>query len=180
LIEQTSLTPTSGTSTSGTSTSGTSTSGTSTSGTSTSGTTKQKTYMYGTPEERAARKAKGDAALKAMQERYIMSAFRAGYFEYIDDGEFNLNCGKDTSDFAYRELIDGKKIKINLKKYDRYRNRQDRKPDAPLPGLYTSRDYKNAEKPDNRNRPSILTMLNPFKERNGCIYTKEDKSGVKK
>jgi len=155
------------------------TTGTTTSGT-TSGTTKPKKYMFSTPEQRAEREARGKAALKAMQERYIMSAFRAGYFEYIDDGEFNLNCGKDTSDFAYREIVDGSKVKINLKKYDRYRKRQDRKPDAPLPGLYTSRDYRNAEKPHNTNKPSILSLLNPFKERDGCIYTKEDKSGVKK
>jgi hypothetical protein len=64
--------------------------------------------------------------------------------------------------------------------YGKYLAKLDKKPDVTLPGLYTSKDTKNAEKSSNVDGPSVLSKLNPFKAANGCIYSDEDKSGVKK
>jgi hypothetical protein len=157
--------------------------------------------MYGTPEQRAAAKAKREGQRKINFDNFVMGAYQrankiSGLVEIVNDAELKSGCSladKEEADYlngssydmpkiVYRELKDGKKVKINIKKYQRYIEQHKNDEDIPTPGLYTPRDTKNAEKTTGGPSffDSLNNTLNPFKERNGCIYSDEDKSGVKK
>ena len=150
--------------------------------------------MFGTPEQRAAAKAKRQGQRKINFDNFIKGAYNKGFVETVDDGKFKSSCDitnneemsyLDNSSYkmpeiVYRELKDGRKVKINLKKYQRYIEQHKNDKDVPLDGLYTSKDIKNSDKSDTVDGPSFLSSINPFKEVSGCIYTDEDKSGVKK
>jgi hypothetical protein len=153
--------------------------------------------MYGTPEQRAAAKAKREGQRKINFDNFVMGAYQrankiSGLVEIVNDAELKSGCSladKEEADYlngnsydmpkiVFRELKDGRKVKINIKKYQRYIEQHKNDKDVPLPGLYTPADTRNAEK--TIGGPSFFDSLNPFKEKNGCIYSDEDKSGVKK
>lgn len=155
--------------------------------------------MYGTAEQRTAAKVKREENRKKSFDRFVIGAYQrankiSGLIEPVNDNEFKLGCtlaDKEEADYIngstydlpkiiYRELNDGRKIKINIKKYQRYIEQHKNDKDVPLDGLYTSKDLKNSGKSDAVDGPSFLDRINPFKERAGCIYSDEDKSGVKK
>jgi hypothetical protein len=118
----------------------------------------------------------------------------SGLVEPVNDAQLKSGCSsadKEESDYlngisneypkiVYRELKDGRKVKIDIKKYQRYIEQHKNDKDVPLDGLNTAKDLKRAEKSNAVDGPSFLSKLNPFKEKNGCIYSDEDKSGVKK
>jgi hypothetical protein len=158
-----------------------------------------KKSMYGTPEQRAAAKIKREGQRKINFDNFVMGAYHrankiSGLIEIVSDDELKSGCtlaDKEEADYIngssndypkiiYRELKDGRKVKINIKKYQRYIEQHKNDKDVPLDGLNTAKDLKNAEKSGTVDGPSFLSNLNPFKERNGCIYSDEDKSGVKK
>ena len=159
-----------------------------------------KKSIYGsTPEQRVAAKKKREGQRKINFDNFVMGAYQrankiSGLIEVISDDELKSGCtlaDKEEADYIkgnsndypkiiYRELKDGRKLKINIKKYQRYIEQHKNDKDVPLDGLNTAKDLKNAEKSNAVDGPSFFDKINPFKERNGCIYSDEDKSGVKK
>lgn len=105
--------------------------------------------MYGTPEQRAAAKAKREANRKISFDRFVKGAFYKNYYEEISDEEYNTGCeitpnpelayldgtSMELPEFVYREQQDGSKIKINLRKYQKYVKNQSKKDDVGLDGL---------------------------------------------
>ena len=155
--------------------------------------------MYGTPEQRAAARDKRKNNRKLSFDRFVIGAYQrankiSGLIEPVSDEELKSGCtlsDKEEADYIdgisndlpkifYRELKVGRKVKINIKKYQRYIEQHKNDKDVPLDGLYTSKDIKNSDKSDTVDGPSFFSSINPFKEVSGCIYTDEDKSGVKK
>ena len=155
--------------------------------------------MYGTAEQRTAAKLKREGQRKINFDNFVIGAYQradkiSGLIEPVSDDELKSGCtlaDKEEADYLngstndypkiiYRELKDGRKVKINIKKYQRYIAQHKNDKDVPLDGLYTSKDIKNSNKSNTVDGPSFLSSINPFKEVSGCIYTDEDKSGVKK
>jgi len=111
-------------------------------------TTQQKS-MFGTPEQRAAAKAKREAQRKKNYENFIKGAYIKNFVEVVDDEEFKSSCNTtmaqeadyldgtsfEMPDIIYRELEDGTKLKINLKKYQKYIKNQDKQDDVALDGM---------------------------------------------
>lgn len=105
--------------------------------------------MFGTPEQRAAAKAKREAQRKINFDRFIKGAFYKNFYEEIDNEEYNSGCqvtpnpelayldgtSMDLPEYVYREQQDGSKIKINLRKYQKYIKNQSKQDDAGLDGL---------------------------------------------
>ena len=105
--------------------------------------------MFGTPEERAAAKAKREENRKIAFDRFVKGAFYKNFYEEISDEENNSGCqitpnpevayldgtSMNLPEFIYREQQDGSKIKINLKKYQKYIKNQSKQDDAGLDGL---------------------------------------------
>jgi hypothetical protein len=105
--------------------------------------------MFGTPEERAAAKAKREENRKIAFDRFVKGAFYKNFYEEISDEEYNSGCqitpnpevayldgtSMNLPEFIYREQQDGSKIKINLKKYQKYIKNQSKQDDAGLDGL---------------------------------------------
>ena len=105
--------------------------------------------MYGTPEQRAAAKAKREAQRKINFDRFVKGAFYKNLYEEISDEEYNSACqmnpnpevdyldgtSMDLPEYVYREQQDGSKIKINLRKYQKYIKNQSKQDDAGLDGL---------------------------------------------
>jgi hypothetical protein len=152
--------------------------------------------MYGTPEQRAAAKAKREGQRKINFDNFVKGAYIQsnkvkGLVEPVNDAELKSGCSladKEEADYlngssydmpeiVFRELKDGKKIKINIKKYQKYIKSQSKLDDVPRYDLYKPSDHP---KSDFISGPGFFDSLNPFKERPGCIYSDEDKSGVKK
>lgn len=102
--------------------------------------------QFGTPEQRAAAKAKREAQRKINYENFIKGAYIKGFIEQVDDAEFKSSCeltmnqeadyldgtSFEMPDIIYRELEDGTKLKINLKKYQKYIKTQNKKPEVGL------------------------------------------------
>jgi hypothetical protein len=82
-----------------------------------------KKSMYGSPEERAAAKAKKMATRKANEDNMIKGAIMANLYKPIGDNEYNAglndaeNNALEFKDIAYSMLPDGTPVKVNLKKY---------------------------------------------------------------
>jgi len=125
-------------------------SSTTTSATTTTTTTPPtKKPMYGTPEQRAAAKAKREGQRKINFDRFVKGAFYKNYYEEISDEEYNSGCqidpnpefayldgtSMDLPEFVYREQQNGSKIKINLRKYQKYIKNQSKLDDVPVDGL---------------------------------------------
>ena len=105
--------------------------------------------MYGTPEQRAAAKAKREANRKISFDRFVKGAFYKNLYEEIDDEEYNSGCqvspnpemayldgtSMELPEYVYREQQDGSKIKINLRKYQKYIKNQSKKDDVAVDGL---------------------------------------------
>ena len=161
--------------------------------------TGRKPMYYGTAEQRVAAKKKREGQRKINFDNFIMGAYQrankvSGLVEPVNDAQLKSGCSsadKEEADYlngisneypkiVYRELKDGRKVKINIKKYQRYIEQHKNDKDVPLDGLNTAKDLRNADKSGAVDGPSFLSSINPFKERAGCIYTDEDKSGVKK
>lgn len=158
--------------------------------------------MYGTPEQRATALQKRKDNRQKIFDDFLKNAYIKNFYDVVDDSEYVKGCtdpkadetpyiegtSPNTPDYVYRELKDGKKIKINLKKFKKeIKNQNNQDWDDYVDnvysgGLYTSKDLKKIEKSGGVEKPSFyfLRSLNPFKEKDGCIYTGEDKSGVKK
>lgn len=81
--------------------------------------------------------------------------------------------------FQRKDLI-GADPKEILKAYLAWEKERNKGKEQPYGDLNTSKDLKRAEKCNTVDEPSFLSKLNPFKEKPGCIYSDEDKSGVKK
>lgn len=104
--------------------------------------------MFGTPEQRAAAKAKREGQRKINFDNFIKGAFHKNFYEEIDDEEYNSACqvspnpemsyldgSKDLPEFVYREQQDGSKIKLNLRKYNKYIEKQNKGGYVPQDGL---------------------------------------------
>ena len=116
--------------------------------TTTEPTTKQKP-MFGTPEQRAAAKEKREAQRRKNYENFIKGAYIRNFVEVVDDEEFKSSCNTtmaqeadyldgtsfEMPDIVYRELEDGTKLKINLKKYQKYIKNQAKQDDVALDGM---------------------------------------------
>jgi hypothetical protein len=104
---------------------------------------------FGTPEQRAAAKEKRETQRKINYENFIKGAYIKGFVEKVEEEEFKSSCNSTMTQEAdylggtsleipniiYRELEDGTKLKINLKKYQKYIKAQNKKPDVGLDGL---------------------------------------------
>jgi hypothetical protein len=104
---------------------------------------------FGTPEQRAAAKEKREAQRKKNYENFIKGAYIRGFVEKVEEVEFKSNCDVTSNqevdyldgtsfeipDIIYRELEDGTKLKINLKKYQKYIKNQNKKDDVGLDGM---------------------------------------------
>jgi hypothetical protein len=111
--------------------------------------TTQQKPMFGTPEQRAAAKQKREAQRRKNYENFIKGAYIKNFVEVVDEEEFKSSCNSTMSqeadylngtsfempDVIYRELEDGTKLKINLKKYQKYIKNQDKQDDVALDGL---------------------------------------------
>jgi hypothetical protein len=111
--------------------------------------TTQQKPMFGTPEQRAAAKAKREANRKNNFEISVGNAYGMGFVEEIKEEEFNTGCNivnnqelkyldsssPEIPSVVYREMKDGTKVKINMKKYFAYVRKQNKQPDVPLDGL---------------------------------------------
>lgn len=111
--------------------------------------TTQQKPMFGTPEQRAAAKAKREAQRKKNFDISVNNAYRLGFVEEIEEEEFNTGCNiannqelkyldgsnPEVPSVVYREMEDGTKVKINMKKYFVYVRKQNKQPDIPLDGL---------------------------------------------
>ncbi|NDH07866.1 hypothetical protein EBX93_18450 [bacterium] len=105
--------------------------------------------MFGTPEQRAAAKAKREGQRKINFDRFVKGAFYKNFYEEISDEEYNSGCqvtpnpeltyldgtSMDLPEYVYREQQDGSKIKINLRKYSKYIKNQSKQEDVALDGL---------------------------------------------
>jgi len=105
--------------------------------------------MFGTQEQRAAAKAKREPQRKINFDRFVKGAFYKNFYEEISDEEYNSGCqsspnpemdyldgtSMELPEFVYREQQDGSKIKINIKKYQKYIKNQSKQDDAGLDGL---------------------------------------------
>ena len=105
--------------------------------------------MFGTPEQRAAAKAKREANRKKNFDIFISNAYGMGFFEEIDEEEFKNSCNianneeinylngssPDLPSLVYREMEDGIKIKIDIRKYQKHLKKQNKQGDVPLDGL---------------------------------------------
>lgn len=159
-----------------------------------------KTWQTMTPDERKTKRLElgpelyqvyRDSVSKVVQDKkswnFEKYAIINKFYEIIDDKTFLKGVqdeSKDTNeykDFVYRELPDksGKmlKVKINLKDYRKHQKKCEKRKDVALDGLNNMNDKKNSNTVDG---PSFLDKINIFKEIPGCIFTDEDKSGVKK
>jgi len=103
--------------------------------------TKTETTTPTYAEKRAAALVKRAENRKLMTDRFIKSAMLSGYAEPMTDEDFAAAVEKDNKtiddiekDICYRE-IDGVKYEINLKKYRKFRDKQDKKDDVALDGL---------------------------------------------
>jgi hypothetical protein len=111
--------------------------------------TTQQKPMFGTPEQRAAAKAKREAQRKKNFDISVNNAYGMGFVEDIEEEEFNTGCNiannqelkyldgssPEFPNFVYREMEDGTKVKINMKKYLNYIRKQNKQADVPLDGL---------------------------------------------
>ena len=74
--------------------------------------------------------------------------------------------------------------KMTREEYSDFQKKNAKKSDVPRYEIPTAKDERELARESNRaSGPGFfdsLNALNPFKERAGCIYTDEDKSGVKK
>ena len=105
--------------------------------------------MFGTPEQRAAAKAKREANRKLIFDRFVKGAFYKNFYEEISDEEYNSGCqvtpnpelayldgtSMELPEYVYREQQDGSKIKINLRKYQKFIKNQNKQDDVGLDGL---------------------------------------------
>jgi hypothetical protein len=105
--------------------------------------------MFGTPEQRAAAKAKREGNRKKSFDISVGNAYGVGFVEKVSDEEFNSGCEVDNNqelkylngtspeipNVVYREVQDGTKVKINMKKYFAYVRKQNKQADVPLDGL---------------------------------------------
>jgi hypothetical protein len=105
--------------------------------------------MFGTPEQRAAAKAKREGQRKINFDRFVKGAFYKNFYEEIDDEEYNSGCqvtpnpelayldgtSMELPEFVYREQQDGSKIKINIKKYQKFVKNQSKMDDVAVDGL---------------------------------------------
>jgi hypothetical protein len=105
--------------------------------------------MFGTPEQRAAAKQKREAQRRKNYENFIKGAYIKNFVEVVDEEEFKSSCNSTMSqeadyldgtsfempDIIYRELEDGTKLKISLKKYQKYIKNQAKQDDVALDGL---------------------------------------------
>jgi hypothetical protein len=105
--------------------------------------------MFGTPEQRAAAKAKREGNRKKSFDISVGNAYGMGFVEKVSDEEFNSGCEVDNNqelkylngtspeipNVVYREVQDGTKVKINMKKYFAYVRKQNKQADVPLDGL---------------------------------------------
>jgi hypothetical protein len=155
--------------------------------------------MYGTQEQRAAARTKREGQRKINFDNFVMGAYQrankvSGLVEPVNDAQLKSGCSsadKEEADYingsssdmpkiVYRELKDGRKVKINIKKYQRYIEQHKNDKDVPRYELYKPSDHPKSDFTSGPGFFDSLNSLNPFKERVGCIYTDEDKSGVKK
>jgi hypothetical protein len=104
---------------------------------------------FGTPEQRAAAKEKREAQRKINYENFIKGAYIKKFVEQVDDEEFKSSCeltmneevdyldgtSPNIPEIIYRELEDGTKLKINLKKYQRYLKNQSKQDNVSLDGM---------------------------------------------
>ena len=111
--------------------------------------TTQQKPMFGTPEQRAAAKAKREAQRKKNFEIFVNNAYGIGFVEEVDEDEYATGCkitlnqennylngsSNEIPNFVYRELEDGTKVKINIRKYQKYISKENKKGDVPLDGL---------------------------------------------
>jgi hypothetical protein len=111
--------------------------------------TTQQKPMFGTPEQRAAAKAKREAQRKKNFDISVNNAYGMGFVEDIEEEEFNTGCNiannqelkyldgssPEFPNIVYREMEDGTKVKINMKKYLNYIRKQNKQADVPLDGL---------------------------------------------
>lgn len=105
--------------------------------------------MFGTQEQRAAAKAKREAQRKINFDRFVKGAFYKNFFKEIDDEEYNSGCQEspnpemayldgtsmDLPEYVYREQQDGSKIKIMIRKYQKFVKNQSKQDDVTLDGL---------------------------------------------
>ncbi len=105
--------------------------------------------MFGTPEQRAAAKEKREAQRRKNYENFIKGAYIRNFVEVVDEEEFKSSCNTtmaqeadyldgtsfEMPDIIYRELEDGTKLKINLKKYQKYIKNQNKQDDVALDGI---------------------------------------------
>jgi hypothetical protein len=111
--------------------------------------TTQQKPMFGTPEQRAAAKEKREAQRRKNYENFIKGAYIRNFVEVVDDEEFKSSCNTtmaqeanyldgtsfEMPDIVYRELEDGTKLKISLKKYQKYIKNQSKQDDVALDGM---------------------------------------------
>jgi hypothetical protein len=103
--------------------------------------TKTETSTPTYAEKRAAALVKRSENRKLMSDRYIKSAIIARCAEPMTDEDFAAALEKDDKtiediekDICYKE-VGGTKYKVNLKKYRKLRDKQDRQEDVQLDGL---------------------------------------------
>jgi hypothetical protein len=104
--------------------------------------TTQQKPMFGTPEQRAAAKAKRESQRKKNEDLFIMGAMRAGFYDEVSDEEYaqgcqlELNDPNEVKDVVYRKMDDsGMKFKVDLKDYRKYLKKMGKKADAGLEGM---------------------------------------------
>jgi hypothetical protein len=106
--------------------------------------------MFGTPEQRAAAAEKRKQNRQKIFDNFVKGAFNTNEcVEQVDDEEFANGCtntdndespyingtSPELPDIIYRELQDGTKIKINLKKYRKIIKKIEKQDDVQLDGL---------------------------------------------
>jgi len=101
------------------------------------------------PSSTSAAKAKREGQRKINFDRFVKGAFYKNFYEEIDDEEYNSGCqvtpnpelayldgtSMDLPEYVYREQQDGSKLKINLRKYQKYIKNQSKQEDVALDGL---------------------------------------------
>jgi hypothetical protein len=112
-------------------------------------TTQTTKSRFGTPEQRAEAKAKREAQRKINFDNFVKGAYIKGFVEQVNEQEFKSGCdlynnqeadyldgsSLEMPNLVYKELEDGTKVKIDLKKYQKYLKNQNKKPDVRLGGL---------------------------------------------
>jgi len=106
--------------------------------------------VYGTPEQREAAAKREEQNRKMIFNRYIKGAYHAeGCVEEVSEEEYASGCksadnegqsyikgtSNDLPDYVYRELEDGTKLKIDLKKYGKIINKRSKSAEVGLDGL---------------------------------------------